>query len=367
MSSQHVSLAAELYRSPAAFESEIDSVFRRSWACVGRAEHVAEPGAYWATDVAGQNIVIVRDHDGTLRAFHNVCRHRGSLLCNAGTGSLKRAIKCPYHSWAYALNGDLIGTPNVQPDEIDRSAYGLLDMPVAEWQGTLFVDLGGQAGSFDDYISSHDDEPRTMERFNLGELRIARTTTCEVAANWKIVVENYRECLHCPTVHPELVDMVPTYRSGHIADGARSDDGVSLKEEASALTLSGTSPVPHLPGLTEEEGRSVYGAYLFPNSMVDVFGTYANVTTLYPRGADRTVVVTDYLMAPDTIADASLAEGIDGLVEFMEIVIAQDTGVAERAQQGIGSRAFVQGVYPEKDDPLHQFNERYRALVAESE
>ena len=157
MSSQHVSLAAELYRSPAAFESEIDSVFRRSWACVGRAEHVAEPGAYWATDVAGQNIVIVRDHDGTLRAFHNVCRHRGSLLCNAGTGSLKRAIKCPYHSWAYALNGDLIGTPNVQPDEIDRSAYGLLDMPVAEWQGTLFVDLGGKAGSFDDYIASHDD------------------------------------------------------------------------------------------------------------------------------------------------------------------------------------------------------------------
>ena len=161
--------------------------------------------------------------------------------------------------------------------------------------------------------------------------------------------------------------MVPTYRSGRIADGARSDYGVSLKEEATALTLSGTSPVPYLPGLTEEEGRSVYGAYLFPNSMVDVFGAYANVTTLYPRGADRTVIVTDYLMSPDVIADPALADGIDGLVEFMEIVILQDADVAVRAQQGIGSRAFVQGVYPEKDDPLHQFNERYRALVSESE
>ncbi|MSO48115.1 MAG: Rieske (2Fe-2S) protein, partial [Thermoleophilia bacterium] len=164
MDSRHVALPAELYRSPAAYESEIDSVFRRSWACIGRAEHVAEPGAYWATDVAGQNIIVVRDHDGVLRAFHNVCRHRGSLLCNAGTGSLKRAIKCPYHSWAYALDGELIGTPNVRPDEIDRSAYGLLDLPIAEWQGTLFVDLGGHAGSFDDYIASHDDEPLTMER-----------------------------------------------------------------------------------------------------------------------------------------------------------------------------------------------------------
>lgn len=365
MSSTSISLHADLYRSPGVFESEVDSIFRRSWACVGRAEHVAEAGAYHATEVAGQNIIVLRDHDGVVRAFHNVCRHRGALLCDAGTGTLKRAIKCPYHAWAYGLDGKLIGTPNVRPDEIDRSAYGLHGMPVAEWQGTLFVDLGGQAGPFEDYIASHDDEPLALERFNLDGLRIAHTTTREVMANWKIVVENYRECLHCPTVHPELVDMVPAYRTGAIAEEvAREDYGVGIKAGATALTLSGASTVPPLPGLTDEEGLSVYGAYLFPNCMVDVNGTYANLTTLLPRGANSTVVITDYLLPPAVIADAAMAGGIDALVAFMEIVIDQDTVVAERTQQGIGSRAFEHGIYPEKDAALHAFNERYRQLVA---
>jgi Rieske 2Fe-2S family protein len=368
MSTSHETLPAELYRSHEVYEREIDTVFRRSWACAGRAEYVAEPGAYHATDVAGQNIVIVRDHDGTLRAFHNVCRHRGALLCDAGTGTLKRAIKCPYHAWAYGLDGKLIGTPNVRPDEIDRSQYGLHGLPSAEWEGTLFVDIGGNAGPFDDYIASHDDDPLCFTRFNLGDLRIARTTTRDVQANWKIVVENYRECLHCPTVHPELVDMIPAYRSGAVQEAdPRGDYGVGIKPGASALTLAGTTTVPPLPGLSEEEGLSVFGAYLFPNCMIDINGTYANLTTLLPRSEHSTIVVTDYLLPPDVIADPAMATGIDALVDFMEIVIDQDTVVAERTQQGIGSRAFDRGVYPEKDAALHAFNERYRQLVAGAE
>ena len=252
----------------------------------------------------------------------------------------------------------------MQPDEIDRSSLGLLGLPVAEWQGTLFVDLGGQAGSFDDYIASHDDEPLRMERFNLDALRIAHTSTVEVAANWKIVVENYRECLHCPTVHPELVDMIPAYRSGGVQEAdARSDLGVGIKPGATALTLSGTSTVPLLPGLTDEEGLSIYGAFLFPNCMVDINGTYATLTTLLPRSESSTIVVTDYLLPPEVIADPTISTCIEALVDFMQIVINQDTVVAERAQQGISSRAFVQAVYPKKDQALHAFNERYRVLV----
>lgn len=360
------SLHADAYRSGAVYAREIETVFTRTWACVGRAEQVAAAGSYHATDVAGQPVLLVRDHDGELRAFHNVCRHRGALLCDAGTGTVKRAIKCPYHAWAYGLDGALVGTPHVRPDEIDRSQLGLLEMPVAEWQGTLFVDLGGEAGPFDAFMASHDDAPTALERFGMGDLRIARTTTLEIAANWKIVVENYRECLHCPTVHPELVDMVPAYRHGSVQEAEpRPDHGVGIKPGATAMTLSGMSPVPTLPGLTEEEGRSVYGAYLFPNCMVDINGTYANLTTLLPRDERTTIVVTDYLMPESVIADAGLADAIDDLVEFMEIVIAQDADVSERVQRGIASRAFDRGVYPEKDAALHRFNERYRALAGD--
>ena len=227
--------------------------------------------------------------------------------------------------------------------------------------GNLFVDLGGQGGPFDDWLASHDDGALELGRFGLEPLRIATTTTREIAANWKIVVENYRECLHCPTVHPELVDMVPTYRSGGVADGGREDGGVGLKAGALALTLEGTCSVPPLPGLSEEESRSVYGAYLFPNAMVDVFGTYATLTTLLPRAVDRTVIVTDYLFAPEVVADKTA--DVSDLVGFMEIVVEQDADVAERAQRGISSHAFTRGIYPEKDEALHRFNERYRALT----
>ena len=361
-------LPAELYRSNEAYEREIDTVFRRSWACAGRSEYVDAPGSYRATEVAGQNIVIVRDHDGTLRAFHNVCRHRGALLCDAGTGTLKRAIKCPYHSWVYGLDGELIGTPRVSADEIDRSQYGLHGMPVAEWQGILFVDLGGQAGPFEDYIASHDDDALGYERFGLGALRIVQTTTLDVAGNWKIWVENFRECLHCPTVHPELVDLIPAYRAGRVYEAdPRDDGGVFMKSGASALTFSGASAIPTLPGLTEEEASSVYGAHLFPNCMLDVSGNYATLTTLLPRSATSTTIVSDYLLPPDVIADASLAGAVQELVDFMETVTAQDAAVVERTQQGISSRAFERGVYPDKDAALFAFNQRYRSLVNSAE
>ena len=359
------SLIPDAYTSPDFHALEQERLFARTWVPVCLGSDISGPGDYTVVEVAGRSIIVCRNGSGELRAHHNVCRHRGALLCDAGTGTLKRAIKCPYHAWAYGLDGKLIGTPNVRPDEIDRSQYGLHGLPIAEWEGTLFVDIGGNAGPFDDYIASHDDDPLYLTRFNLGDLRIARTTTRDVQANWKIVVENYRECLHCPTVHPEFVDMIPAYRSGSVQEAdPRGDYGVGIKPGAAALTLSGATTVPPLPGLSEEEGLSVYGSYLFPNCMIDINGTYANLTTLLPRSEHSTIVVTDYLLPPDVIADPALATGLDALVEFMEIVIDQDTVVAERTQQGIGSRAFDRGVYPEKDAALHAFNERYRALVA---
>ncbi len=354
-------LAGELYRGHEVFASEFDRVFSRSWYCIGRRDPVDSPGSYMTAGVVDQPILVLRDHEGTLRAFHNVCRHRGSLLCGPGEGTLRRAIKCPYHAWSYSLDGRLIGTPNVGRDEIDRASLGLLPVRVDEWQGCLFVNLSGDAPTLREWLDDQDDQPLAFGKWDLDNLRVGHTTTRVIRANWKILVENYEECLHCPTVHPELVDLVPTYRRGAVVDPDRPDWGVALKSGAAALTASGTTVLPLLPRLSAEEAASVYGAYVFPNATIGVSGQVATLSTIHPRSVDTCELVVQYLFAPDTIA----ADGFDpsDVVDFSELVSAQDAAVCERVQLGVASRAFTHGVYPAMDSGLHWFAERYRSFL----
>ena len=349
-------LAGQYYRDPDVFRVECEQMIANNWFCVGRTVDATSPRGYLAAEVVDQPIVIVRDTDGALRAFHNVCRHRGTLLCDPGRGAFRGAITCPYHAWTYRLDGRLIGTPNVGRDEISREEYGLIPVRVAEWEGCAFVNLSGDAAPLEAWLDEQVDQPRQFEKWNLGDLQVAYTSTYEVAANWKVVVENYHECLHCPTVHPEFVALIPAYRKGSVTQD-RDDHGVSLAAGVQAMTASGTTRLPPLPGLSEIEARSVYGAYLFPNATVDIEGVFATLKTIIPRAVDRTTVMHEYLFAPETIAE----DGFDpsDVVDFNELVIGQDVGICERVQRGIASRAFKHGIYPDKDADTYSFDQFY--------
>jgi glycine betaine catabolism A len=349
-------LAGHYYRDPEVFEIECERLFAQAWFCVGRTVDIGDARGYLATEVVDQPILLVRDTDGVLRGFHNVCRHRGNLLCDSGRGALRGAITCPYHAWTYRLDGRLVGTPNVGRDEIARDEYGLLPVRVAEWQGCAFVNLSGDAPPLEAWLDEQIDEPRQFEKWNLGDLRVAHTSTYEVAANWKIVVENYHECLHCPTVHPEFTALIPAYRKGAVSED-RDDYGVSLGAGVEAMTASGTTRLPPLPDLNQIEARSVYGAYLFPNSTVDIEGVFASLKTIVPRAVDRTTVVHEYLFAHETIGE----DGFDpsDVVDFNELVIGQDVRICERVQRGVASRAFKHGVYPDKDAGTYWFDQFY--------
>jgi Rieske 2Fe-2S family protein len=247
----------------------------------------------------------------------------------------------------------------VGPDEIDREEYGLIPIHVDEWQGCLFVNLAEDAPSLRTSLEQNWGTHK-FEKWNLGELRTARTSRYEVAANWKILVENYMECLHCPGVHPELVALIPTYRSGAVSDGS-GDPGTPLADGARALTASGTSKLPALPGLSPEEASRYYGCYLFPNAMLDLAGPLATLTTIVPQSADRSTVISDYLFAPETIAQPDFDP--TDVFEFNELVLSQDNTVCERVQRGIVSRAWKHGVYPEKDSGPHRFDEAYSRVL----
>jgi Rieske 2Fe-2S family protein len=357
-------LPGAYYRDPDVFRLEFERVFTRNWYCLGRSEVVDAPRRYLATDVIGQPIVVLRDDEGVVRAFHNVCRHRGALLCDPGRGRLKGGVTCPYHGWTYRLDGRLAGTPNIARDEIPREQFGLHPVRVDEWQGCLFVDLSGDAPPLEAWLDTQYDGPRQFERWDVGRLRVGHTTSSDVNANWKILIENYGECLHCPRIHPELVDLVPVYRTGSVTELGRSDGGVGLKAGAHAITISGNTRLPILPGMTADEGSSYYGAHIFPNATLDFGGTFATLQRIIPRAPDRSTRVIDYLFAPETIADPEFDPS--DVVDFNELVVAQDHAICERVQLGLASHAFGRGVYVAKDQgPLH-FDELYEELLGEA-
>ena len=344
------------YLSDEVYEIERQRIFHGGWMLAARADRL-QPGNRTVVDLAGESVLLTRDLDGQLHALANVCRHRGARLCDQHNDSGQGSLMCPYHAWTYALDGRLIATPHLDGDDVDKASLPLWAYHVREWQGFVFVSIASEPPSFEQWMSTHCADLLALERYGFGDLRVAVTTTCDVAANWKIIVENYQECLHCTRVHPELVELVPVYRTGWVTDHSRDDGGVTLAHGYSMAADSTTLPL--LPGITDLDAQSYYGGTIFPNAFIDVTGTSAVLSTLYPKGPHLTTMTMEFMFAPDTIA----AAGFDPapVVEFNELVAAQDNLVCERVQQGVSSRAFTHGFLTAKDDLVVHFTQHYLA------
>jgi glycine betaine catabolism A len=352
-------LTGREYSSPEVFALERERIFHDSWFYVCRADRLA-PGDRFVADVAGESVLLVNDRDGLIHAHANVCRHRGAKLCESGGPGSKAGITCPYHAWTYSLDGRLIGTPHVNADEIDRDSLSLWNVACEVWHGFVFVSLAAEPKPLVEWFDSTFDSARRFEHLGLADLRAAVTTSTDVAANWKILTENYQECLHCSWVHPELVDLIPLYKTGHVVDPQRIDGGVTIR--GNSFSLSGRSSLPVLPHMPAAEAGSYYGATLFPNMFIDVTGTCVIISSMWPKSAAETTVVTEYLFAADTIA----ADGFDPseIVDFSELVGRQDYDVCSRVQQGVSSRYFDHGVLAPHDHLITEFISTYRRQMA---
>jgi phenylpropionate dioxygenase-like ring-hydroxylating dioxygenase large terminal subunit len=344
------------YHAPDVYAEDLERVFASSWVCVGRAEMFAGPGSYETPEIAGEQLIVIRGKDDRLRAFANTCRHRGTLLLD-GSGTVNGAIRCPYHSWTYGFDGRLLGTPNVHAEDgLDRDTHGLWPVPLDEWDGFVFVNLDGNAPPLNEVLASMPDSPTELERYGVGELRTGATREYDVAANWKIVVENYHECLHCPGVHPELVKIVPLYRSGEVEEDGQTL-GNSMGHGLTSFTATGLSSLPPLAGITDEDRHTFYGAYIPPNLILNYHSETVNAVTIDPVSPERTIVRSVFLFQPETIA----ADGFDPseVVDFRDLVAQQDWVVCELAQRGVRSRFFESGVLPRQERAIAQLNARY--------
>jgi glycine betaine catabolism A len=358
-------LRGEEYRSPAIYDADLEGVFHRRWCYVGRSERLAHVGDRMVVDVGAESVLVLRNRDGDPQAYYNVCRHRGSQLCDASGSGFGAAITCPYHAWSYSLDGELVATPNVAKEELDRMAFPLHRVAVESWQGMLFVSLATDPPPLVDWLAESSDEILSFERLQLDRLRLGRLETSTVAANWKILVENYAECLHCPQVHPELVEIIPLHQQGDVIDEGRDDGGAWLAEGANSFTADGTAPLPVIATMTPGDERSYLSAFVYPNLFVDITGTSVILTRLIPRGPARTDYEVEYLFEPSAVESDDFDPS--AVCDFSNLVLAQDNAVCERTQRGVSSRSFDRGMFAARDSLCWDFTQQYLAdLAAES-
>ncbi|MFI0526674.1 MAG: aromatic ring-hydroxylating dioxygenase subunit alpha [Ilumatobacteraceae bacterium] len=345
------------YLSDEVYEIERARIFHRGWMFAARGDRL-QPGNRTVVELAGESVLLTRDLDGALHALANVCRHRGARLCDQHNDSGQGSLMCPYHAWTYALDGRLIATPHLDDTDVDKASLPLWAYHVREWHGFVFVSLAKEPPAFDEWLGTHCADLLALERFNMGALHVAHTSVSDVAANWKIIVENYQECLHCTRVHPELVAVIPLYRTGWVIDLSRDDGGVAIEGDYSTGYAPGHA-MPPLPGLSELDINSYYGCTAFPNMFVDISGTCAVVTSLFPKGPHLTTLVMEFMFAPEVIAGPDFDP--TPIVEFNELVAAQDNLVCERVHQGVSSLAFDTGVLTPKDQLVIDFTQHYLA------
>ena len=338
-------LPGRYFHDPQIFAREQDAIFGQMWICAGRADALPKPGDYQTVEFGGESVIVMRGRDGALRAFLNVCRHRGARLCLDTSGNTGQVLQCVYHAWSYGLDGRLLGAPNIAKDEsLEREKLGLLPVHLAIWEGLIWLNLAENPDSVEAQV-----EPALVDRFGelekfrrygIGDLAVGTSISYDIAANWKLVVENFMECYHCAPVHPELTRLLPEFRNGTSYQGIIGQ-GTDFADDIEGFTLSGHGKREMLPGLLPSDDRLYYGFVIWPNLFVNLLPDHVILHTLIPTGPETSRVVCDWLFDPAEIAKPDFDP--KDTVDVFDITNRQDWDVCERTQLGMRSRAYEQG------------------------
>jgi Rieske 2Fe-2S family protein len=357
-------LPGAAFTDAAVLDWELEHLFRREWVCAGHIDQLRETGQFAMVELGGASVVLVADQDGLPRAFLNSCRHRGAGGGDEPQGRLRR-LRCPYHAWTYDWDGALKIAPFTDElEDFDTACFGLKPVRMAVVEGLVLLDLSGEAPPPELHVGGLGEH---LAAYRTGELERAGRVVYEVEANWKVIIENYSECLHCPGVHPEL-NRLSNYLTGetYTGPGAWCGGSMVLAEDAGTMGKEGGGGHGRPPIAGVDERAVLYFA-LFPNALVSLHPDYVMLHTLWPRATGRTEVVCEWFFEPATIA----AEGFDpsDAIEFWDQVNREDWAVCRLTQLGMHVPGFTPGRYTTQEDDVHGFDvmvaDRYlQALTA---
>ena len=339
-----VMLPAQAYTSDAVLAWERRHVFAGGWTCLGRTAEVLDGATQRAVEVGDVGVLLTAggdSDDGRIRAYANVCRHRGHELLPVGGAAAHRAVVCPYHGWSYRLDGALRAAPNF--GEADVAGLDLVALPARDGQGWLVVNATADAPDFDRYVGAM---AGIVAPYGAGELVLRARHSYEVAANWKVVAENYHECYHCPLIHPELCQVSPpTSGANWDLPGAWVGGSMELREHAETMSLTGRSGGRPLPGV---DPRTVAYLGLLPNLLLSTHPDYVMAHRLVPLAPGRTFIECSWYFPPE-VEDGAYA------VDFWDVTNREDWAACESVQRGLANPHYRSGPLAAREDAVYQW------------
>ena len=364
------SLPQGLYNDPAAYEFDLKAIFARHWMLAGFEVELPKPGTYLALSIGPWPVVVVRDRQGQLGAFHNSCRHRGSQICPAGTGAAARLV-CPYHKWTYELTGELVHAGRMG-DDFDPGAHGLKPVKLETLAGVIYLCVADDPPDFAPFREAF---APLLEPHDLLNAKVVFETTLVEKANWKLAMENARECYHCPTGHPELSVAFPMGTSAHFDYGedqhAKAFDvrmdaiglprgpvegdwwqavRFPLNEGCVSMTLDGQRSVAKLMCPAGDGDIGSLRWALEPNSFCHATGDFLFMFSAMPNGVNETIVTGKWLVHKD--AQEGVDYNLENLTALWDRTNLQDRELVENNQLGVNSIGYTPGPYSQEAESL---------------
>lgn len=348
-------LPSACYTDPAFLDKEKSRVFDRTWQLVGNAGAVALPGAFFTAHVAGEPIVVVRGQDGRLRAFINVCRHRGGAVAE-GAGRAKN-FRCHYHGWTYTLEGKLIGTPDVGGMEFfDRSSMPLPEILADTWGQFVFVNLDSAAPPLSAFL---EDIPQRVAPWNVQEMQFAFRKEYRIQCNWKVYVDNYLEGYHIPIAHPGLMKEIDYAQY-------RTECHRYYSRQFAPLRQTDSSAGERMYVPREGEPEDAYYVWLFPNLMLNIYPDNMQTNVILPLGHDQTLTIFEWFAR--SAESPGMKARIEKAVKFADEVQAEDVHLCETVQKGLRSAFYDRGRYaPKRENGVHHFHRLLQEFLGSPE
>lgn len=363
------------YYDPECFQKEMENIWFREWIYLCRSDSLAAPRSYRTFEIADQNILLLRDSDGVLQAFHNTCRHRGSLLRTDKEGRFNsNLIICPYHQWSFSMQGDLVRTTSLsEAADFCKEDYPLYRIALHDWRGCVFVSLAKDPVPFEE---AQGDSLAIFANWPVEGLILGQTWAHTMNCNWKTFWDNYMECLHCPDIHPELCDLLP--RAARRMTGMKDDPNWKeyedstdpyyargLKPGAETWSFDGKAASYQFDGLTEEERfLGQHFMTLLPTIYMVGHVDYMRIVRLTPIGPEKTEIQAEWLFPQETLDDPDF--DLENTVGFARLVMEQDVKASEMNQRGMHSIRHDAGVFMPEEQWLYGFAEWYRKKMTDS-
>ena len=347
-------LDGKYYLNEKIFNEELENIFYQNWLCVGRSNDIKDEGNYITFQIGNESVLIIRNEKNQLNGFFNICRHRGTRICIDEKETLSKTIQCKYHGWTYNLNGSLVGAPNMDNvDDFNKSDYPLHSISIKEWDGFIFVCLSDKPESFEIFYKPLNNK---FNEWKLSKLKTIEQKNYTIKANWKLVIQNYNECYHCPTVHPELAKIHHfTNGENDLYEGPFLGGFMTLNENKKSITKSGKLSSKPIPGVTKTNLKRVYYYSLFPNMLISLHPDYVMYHTILPLSPSECKVTCSWLFFQENDDNYNYSDAI----KFWDKTNKQDWEISELSQLGIQSKKYTPGPYSSRESLLSTFDNYY--------